>query len=344
MNADLRSHGSQLDPRRLEVPEAARARLRLRLGQSLGAGEVWEASFCYGVSPHELGALVERWYDELELPSQLLDLPYFETCVAGQHLGFVHARSTRHAAVPLLLLHGYTGSVLELGGLSQALTDAGCDVVCPALPGFGLSGAAPCASSFAEACASLMQRLGYQRYAVHGSDLGASLALRLGAADASHVAGLHVSHVPAYPSEDELETLTTHEKSRLARLSELHEQLQFQLPESPAQALAFALSRLDDAAGARPDLLAHLTLAWALGDATSRAALYRASCLAPAPPSRVPVTVHELPLGVPNLRRFAERAHRVVEWREYEAGGPAPGIEQPQRLLQALTEFCERLR
>jgi epoxide hydrolase len=205
-------------------------------------------------------------------------------------------------------------------------------------------------SAFVDACAALMRHLGYTRYAVHGSDLGASAALALAAADGAHVAALHVSHVPAYPGSDpfDLASLTTGEKSRLARLTELHEQLQFQLPETLVEELAFALSRLDEAEltcpRLREELLTSLTLSGAFGDRTSRAALYRATCLAPAPPSRVPVSVFELPLAAPSLRRFVERSHRVVQWQELESGGPSPAVEQPARLLQALTTFGERLR
>jgi epoxide hydrolase len=352
MNADLRHHASDVEPMQLTVPEAAWARLRSRLGHGIATGEAWEASFAYGTPFGLLSQLVEYWRHDFALPRRIRELPCFETRVAEQQLAFVHARATAPAAVPILLLHGYTGSLAELGTLAGALCEAGCDVVCPALPGFGFSSGAPCATSIAEACGALMSRLGYARYAVHGSDLGAGLALRLAAVDGEHVAALHVSQLPAYPSQDpsDLASLTTAEKSRLARLTELHEQLQFQLPETPIQELAFALSRLElpPDTGFRTelydDLLTSASLSCALGDAASRAALYRASALSPAPPSDVPVAVHELPLGAPSLRRFAERSHRVVEWREHERGGPSPAVEQPERLLQALATFCERLR
>jgi epoxide hydrolase len=348
MNADLRSHWSEPEPIRLEVPGAARTRLRSRLDHPGAEQQAYGASLAYGVSPAELMELVDSWRDELGLPERLLALPCFESHSAGQRLCFVHTRAQRVGALPLLLLHGYSGSLVELGGLAPALSDAGCDVVSPALPGFGSS----CASSsaFVDACAALMRQLGYSRYAVHGSDLGACVALELAARDGAHVAALHVSHVPAYPGPDpsDFASLTTPEKSRLARLTELNEQLQFQLPETPMEELAFALSRLDDAdlgcPRLRGALLSNRTLTAAFGDAASRAALYRATCLAPSPPSDVPVSVLELPLGAPSLRRFAERSHRVVDWQALESGGPSPGVEQPERLLQALTEFRERLR
>lgn len=348
MNADLRSHCTEPEPTRLGLPEAAWARLRSHLGQPGSDQATWEASFTYGISQVDLLALVDFWRDAFELPRRLRDLPCFEARSAGQDVRFVHARAGQKAPLPLLLLHGYSGSLVELGALAPALNDVGCDVISPALPGFGSSSAS--ASAFVDACAALMRRLGYSRYAVHGSDLGAPLALELAATDRAHVAALHVSHVPAYPGLDpsDVASLTPAEKSQLARLTELHEEQQFQLPETPIEELAFALSRLDDGALASPrlreDLLASLSLSYAFGDSGARAALYRTTCLAPAPASDVPVTVLELPLAAPTLRRFAERGYRVVDWQESEVGGPSPGIEQPERLLQALAPFCERLR
>src|SRR6185369_2135531 len=91
-------------------------------------------------------------------------------------------------------------------------------VVCPSLPGFGWSAPAPDLRMMAERCAHLMKQLGYSRYGVHGSDLGACVALELAALDAEHVAGVHVTSVPAYPDADpfELSALTCAEKAQLS--------------------------------------------------------------------------------------------------------------------------------
>jgi pimeloyl-ACP methyl ester carboxylesterase len=311
--------------------------------------EAWEASISYGVPFDVVRSFLESWRDDEQLPERLLHLPCFEARAAGLDVRFVHARSPHAGAVPLLLLHGFSGSLVELGALTPALNDAGYDVVSPALPGFGGSSSAS-APAFMDACAAVMRGLGYSRYALHGSDLGAEVALHLAASEPASVAALHVSHVPAYPGPDPFDfaTLTPEEKSRLARLTELHEQLRFQLPETPVEELAFALSRLDepelDEPRLREDLLGGLTLSCALGERSARVALYQALCLRPAPPSGAPLSVLELPLAAPSLRRFVEPNHRVVDWQRLPSGGPSPGIEQPQRLLQALTEFGERLR
>jgi pimeloyl-ACP methyl ester carboxylesterase len=184
---------------------------------------------------------------------------------------------------------------------------------------------------------------------VHGNDLGANIALELAALEPRHVAGLSVTSVPAYPSEDpfELAALTSQEKSQLSRLAELHGELQYQLPESPLEALAFALSGLEAPDpfenGAWCDaLLAGLSLSWALSDFEARNALHRASRLTAAPSSTVPVCVHDFPLDAPSLRRFAERQQRIVAWSEHPHGGAMPGLEQPQALLHSLRAWLRK--
>jgi epoxide hydrolase len=327
MNAALSQPESPILPTRLEVPGAAWARLRLSLGPALASGEAWEASVAYGVPYDTLEGLADYWYESFELPSNVLELPLFETQLGAETLRFVHARAERPEAVPLLLLHGYGQSFAELSLVIEPLRAAGLHVVCPQLPG----------KNAAEMCATLMRRLGYERYAVHGSDLGASVALELAAIASAQVAALHVTQLPAYPPEDA--ALTSAEKSQLARLSELREELTYRLPETPLQALGFTLARCDDEPS-RDALLSSLTLAWLYSDGESTPS----ALLAAAAPSSVPVVVHDFPLGTPSLARFARLSHRVVQWHEHEHGGGAPALERPAWLVDSLTTWCCALR
>jgi pimeloyl-ACP methyl ester carboxylesterase len=350
MNADVRNEASDIEPRRLSLPAAARERLALQVGQGLSTGEALEASFSYGVPWPALAGLLEHFLLGFELePQPLFGAPLFETDVAGERLGFVHTRSRDPTAMPLLLLHGYLGSPAEFQHLLEPLASAGdgriaFHVVCPLLADASHPRAA------AEACAELMQRLGYARYAVHGSDLGANIALELGDLDRVHVAGLHVTAIPAYPAldPDELGSLTPQEKSRLSRLTELADELRWALPRSPVEDVAFALARFEDAEVAcadprlRDTLLTSLTLAWSLADQDQRRALYRHR-LDAAPTSPAPLAVQSFPLDAPNLRRFAERDHRVAEWNEHTQGGGMPALEQPELLLASLRDFFTKL-
>ncbi|WP_204984816.1 alpha/beta fold hydrolase, partial [Escherichia coli] len=200
------------------------------------------------------------------------------------------------------------------------------------------------------ACAELMARLGYTRYLVHGSDLGANIALELAALDSAHVAGAHVTTLPTYPSEsaEALASLSRAEKSQLARLTELHDELWLNLPESPLEQLAFALSRIDDVEHFSPGsraadaLLTSFVLACIGGDENARAALYRENRLKAAPVSPVPLAVHTFPLDAPSLRRLALEQHRVVAWVEHETGGCMPALEAPELFRASLSDTFTR--
>jgi epoxide hydrolase len=360
MNAEVRRTSTAIEPCRLAVPEAALRRLRLRLSHGQADREAWDASLAYGASADAVGRLAQYWLDDFELDVQpLFALPSFTARVADSTQCFVHVRSDEADAIPLLLLHGYWGSPAEFDAMIEPLVNPrassgskadGFHVVCPFLPGFGLSDGVPSPAAVAEVCAALMQQLGYTRYAVHGSDLGATTALALAALDSERVAALHISALPAYPEDaGRVAALTSQEKSRLALLTELYHELSFQLPESPIEELAFALARLEDAE--QPEhapwcdaLLTSLTLSWTLGDVRRRSELYQTSRLAAARPTRAPLAMHAFPLDAPCLRRFAERQHRIVEWEEHEWGGPMPALEQPELLITSLHRFCENVR
>jgi len=257
--------------------------------------------------------------------------------------------------MPLLLLHGFTASLAEFQNLIEPLTtrpsaSTAFHVVCPSLPGFGLSTRLSSPRAAAQACAGLMQRLGYQRYVVHGGDLGANIALELAALDPAHVAGLHVTGICAYPADDHeaLGNLTGQEKSQLCRLTELREELCFNLPCSPIEELAFTLARIDVPEQVSQDrtlretLLTGLALTWALGDVEARTDMYRHR-LDASPASRAPLALHSFALDAPSLRRFAEAQHRVVQWTDHANGGSMPALEQPALLLESLRSFFAKL-
>lgn len=348
MNAALLRSTSEIEPCRLALSEAAQRRLARRLGHDDGFDELVTVSALYGVSPKVLGELYDYWRDDFRLEQQpLFALPGFRLMSGGETIRFWHVRSSDSAALPLLVLHGFSASLAEFVSLACAARES-FHVVCPALDDIDGS-----CSSVAERCAELMRELGYTRYVVHGSDSGSAIALELAARAGAAVAGAHVTGVRAYPSEaaGELAALSSREKSQLAVLSELYERLQTELPETPLEGLAFALSQLDepsrDAADAFANcydaLLTGLSLSWSNDEATLRAARYRERCLAVSPTARAPISVDEFPLAPPSLRRLAEARHRVAEWREHERGGCTPALERAEVLAESLRRFAAHL-
>jgi pimeloyl-ACP methyl ester carboxylesterase len=354
MNAAIGRPEPQIEPCRLLPSDAARRRLAQRLTPQVEHerqfDQVLAASSLYGVDPRELRELYDYWQHDFELERQpLFRLPSFRLRAGNDSLRFVQVRSTQTGALPLLLLHGETGSLAEVATLAPELSEPASattpfHVVCPALDDLPRNRA-----EAASACAELMRALGYSRYLVHGSEGGAAVALELAAETPDRVAGVHVTRVAAYPSEEagELSSLSSAEKSQLAALSELYERLGAEAPESPLESLALSLSQLADtpatnAAAWRDPLLTGLSFRWSNGMTQTSAELAEL-CLAPSRASRAPLSVQSFPLDAPSLRRFVERQHRVAEWREHERGGACPALEQPRSLLDSLRQFAARL-
>ena len=212
---------SQIAPYRIEVPEAQLEDLRDRLGRTRWPDELPGAGWSAGTPAAEVRALAEYWrtgYDWRAHEARLNALPQYTTPIDGQQIHFIHAPSPEPDAVPLLLLHGWPGSVVEFLDLIGPLTDPrahGGDpadafhVVVPSLPGFGFSGPTGEAgwnrARVARALLELTRRLGYERFAVQGGDFGAMIARELGVLAPDRVIGAHMLQLFAFPSGDEAE-------------------------------------------------------------------------------------------------------------------------------------------
>ena len=190
-------------------------------------GTGWE----YGIPEDYLRDLVEYWRDTYDWRAQeerLNELAHFRTWIDGQSIHFIHARSAHADAFPVLLMHGWPGSVVEFLDVIPRLTDpeahdgSAADafhVIAPSLPGYGFSeptrtrGWGP--SRVAAAFTELMDRLGYTRYGAQGGDWGAQVATRIGALDPQHCVGIHLN-MPLADRPDEPEPLSDAEQADLA--------------------------------------------------------------------------------------------------------------------------------
>lgn len=156
-----------------------------------------------------LQELVDYWrtdYDWREHEAILNGLPQFTTTIDGQTIHFLHVRSEEPDPLPLIITHGWPGSIVEFLDIIEPLTDPeahGGDptdafhVVAPSLPGFGFSGPTHevgwTEQGIASAFAELMDRLGYDRYGAQGGDIGAGVSPDLGRVDSDSVVGVHVN-------------------------------------------------------------------------------------------------------------------------------------------------------
>lgn len=222
------------------VPQAQIDDLRDRLARTRWPqpelGEPWAR----GVPLDYLQRLAQRWstFDWRAAEARLNAHPQFTTTIDGQRFHFLHVRSAEPDATPLILFHGWPGSVVEFLDVIGPLVDPAAHggdprdafhLVIPSLPGFGfsspLAGPGWTEHRIAEAAAVLMQRLGYQRYAAQGGDFGAGLAPELARIVPDRVIGVHVNaatggFIPYHQvSEEESADMTPVEKERLGRLA-----------------------------------------------------------------------------------------------------------------------------
>jgi pimeloyl-ACP methyl ester carboxylesterase len=306
----------EIRPFRIEVPQAALDDLGERLARTRWPAEPEGIGWSRGVPVGYLRELAEYWrtaYDWRQHEARLNQLPQFTTTIDGANLHFLHVRSPEPEATPLLLIHGWPGSVVEFLELIGPLTDPrahGGDpadafhLVVPSIPGHGLSG--PLTEPgwnhgrMAGAYVELMARLGYDRYGVQGGDIGAFEAPLVGRLAPDRVIGVHVNALVTFPSGDpaELADLTEAEQQRLARMRGFQDDmmgyshiqgtrpqtLAYALTDSPAGQLAWIVEKfkewtdpaaeLPEDAVDRDHLLTNVSIYWFTTTAGSAANLY----------------------------------------------------------------------
>jgi pimeloyl-ACP methyl ester carboxylesterase len=266
----------------IEIPEAELDDLRDRLARTRWPRELPGVGWSRGVPRAYLRELAEYWrtsYDWREHEARLNELPQFVTTIDGANVHFLHVRSGEPDALPLIVTHGWPGSIVEFLDIIEPLTDPrshGGDpadafhLVIPSIPGFGLSGpiAAPGWTQRRIACAfaELMRRLGYDTYGAQGGDVGAQVSPDLARVDPDGVVGVHVNaasvgFMPFPPLEDaELAELTDSERARVERIARYMDDgsgyasiqstrpqtLAYGLTDSPVGQLAWIVERFQE--------------------------------------------------------------------------------------------------
>lgn len=333
------------------------------------------AGWRYGVPVSRVRQLVEHWrtkYDWREVENKLNAHPQFTTMIDDQLIHFLHVPSKEPDAVPLILTHGWPGSVIEYLNVIEPLTNPrahGRDprrsfhVVIPSIPGFGFSGptTAPGWNRYriAAAWVELMRRLGYDRYIAAGNDAGSMISPEVGRLAPEHVLGVHVTQVFSFPSGDpsELTDLTADEQAGLQRLqwfwenlgsfnmvhSQQPQTLAHALADSPAGLLAW-MSQLFDTDLDPEFVLTNVMIYWATGTAGSSLRLYFEDAHAsnPTEPTTVPLGLAMAGGDFISIRRLAERDHKnIVSWRAYDRGGHYQAHLEPAQYVADIEQFSQ---
>jgi pimeloyl-ACP methyl ester carboxylesterase len=205
----LTSEATAIRPFRIEVPEEQLAELRRRLAATRFPSTELVADRSQGVQLATIQALARFWateYDWHKCEARLNALPQFTTEIDGVDIHFIHVRSRHENALPLIMTHGWPGSVIELLDVVAPLTDPTAHggtpedafhLVLPSLPGYGFSGEPTDlgwnVGRVAQAWAELMHRLDYTRYVAQGGDVGAAVTDAMGRQAPEGLLGIHMN-------------------------------------------------------------------------------------------------------------------------------------------------------
>jgi microsomal epoxide hydrolase len=364
----------------VHVEDAILEDLHDRLARTRLPDQIQGTSWEYGIPIDYLRELVEYWrasYDWRAQEARLNELDHFRTRIDGQTIHFVHARSAHEGALPVIVTHGWPGSVVEFLDVIPRLTGGDGEafhVVAPSLPGYGFSEPTRTRGwdpwRVARAFVELMHRLGYERYGAQGGDWGAQVATRIAALDPEHCAALHLNMV-IVDRPDDAPPLTEQEQADLADMVRFQREeagyaqeqgtkpqtVGVGLNDSPAGLLAWVVEKFrawSDCGGdpetvfTRDQLITNVMTYWVTETITSSARLYWEMMHAEQGPpelvgvptghARYPKELFRLP------RPWIERRYNLTYWAEMPRGGHFAAMEQPQLFADDLRAFFRTVR
>lgn len=374
-----------IHPFRIAVADEVLTDLRRRLSMTRWPEPECVDDWSQGIPLAYTRELAEYWATEYDWRSREAALNRFDqfiTEIDGLPIHFVHQRSPHPDAFPLIITHGWPGSIVEFAKIIAPLTDPtrhggraedAFHVVCPSLPGYGFSGK-PAAtgwstSRIAAAWETLMTRLGYQRYGAQGGDWGAAVTTNIGR-NVGHCVGIHTNMPIAFPPAAALQDPSDADRAALAAIEHYRrwdsgyakqqstrpQTLGYGLVDSPVGQLAWIVEKFwswTDCAGhpenalTRDEILDNVMLYWVTGSGASSARLYWESQAAFTQGGRV-----ELPTGVAAFpkeiscppRSWCEASYNITHWTTMPRGGHFAAFEQPGLFVDDVRAFFATVR
>jgi epoxide hydrolase len=378
---------SPVNPFRIAIPDAVLIDLKSRLFNTRWPEAELVSDWSQGAPLKWIKDVCGYWaeqYDWRKREAALNRFAQFTTDIDGLGIHFIHVRSPHSQAMPLIITHGWPGSVVEFHKVIEPLVDPvahggnaadAFHVVCPSLPGFGFS-AKPRTTGWgidriAKTWAVLMDRLGYTSYGAQGGDWGSAVTTALGAQDAEHCAGIHITlamgtrpNVEGKPTPEEARALegikhyADWDSGYSKQQSTRPQTLGYALTDSPSGQAAWILEKYwawTDCNGhpenifTRDELLDNIMLYWVTASAASSARLYWESF---GPKKRTAYTV-KVPTGVAvfpkeivtPVRKWMEANYaNITHWNEMPKGGHFAAFEQPELFVREVRDFFRKIR
>lgn len=393
MNKTL-AYNAPVVPFEIAIPDSAIADLKRRLSNTRLPDQIADTTWEYGTDSSYLREILDYWqndFDWRKQESELNQFDQFTTKIDGLALHFIHQRSENPDAIPLMIVHGWPGSVAEfskiLGPLSDPTSHGGnaadsYHVIAPSLPGFGFSekpsqpGYSP--EKIAHILAALMQRLGYEQYAIAGGDWGAIINRHLANNYPERLIGLHSNMVLAAAPDDETQrnNVTQAEDAlRTARSTYMQNEVGYQriqgtkpqslgygLNDSPAGLAAWIIEKFhgwtDMPQGAngyldnhfsKDELLTNISIYWFTETITSSTRIYYENAKTPL---AKPITYIDVPTGVAvypaeiyiTPKSWIEASYDLRHYALMDTGGHFAALEQAESYVNELNTFFRLLR
>lgn len=367
---------SAIEPFRIAIPQSELDDLATRLAATRWPAVETVDDWSQGAPIAKVRALVDYWrtgYDWRRCEAAINAWPQYRTTIDGLGIHFIHARSARPDAIPLLLTHGWPGSVIEflkvLGPLTDPAEGPAFHVIAPSLPGYGFSDK-PAETGWgvekiANAWIELMRRLGYDRFVAQGGDWGAAVTTGIAMVAPPELAAIHLNMPLVFPEASDFADLTPAEQQTVASMQHYQDKdagyaklqgtrpqtVGYALADSPVGQAAWIYEKIQawtdndgspESALTLDEILDMVMLYWLPNSGASSGRLYWESADAfRASRLDVPVGVSIFPREIfrPS-RRWAERSYpQLIHWNEPAKGGHFAAYEQPE-LFVAEVRAC----
>lgn len=370
---------------KINIPQSELDDLNDRIKKVRWPDEIKNSDWKYGTSLSYIKELADYWLEEFDwriIEKEINSFPNFIADVDGNQIHFLHIKSNKKNAIPIIITHGWPGSFLEMLKIIPHLTESEespFDLVVPSIIGFGFSKKPTENGSDygynAELWHKLMLKLGYNKYGVQGGDIGAGISIKIAQKYPKNIIGLHLNYISdSYkPYSEENENIETHivkfQKAtqvwneREGAYASLHStkplSLAYGLNDSPIGLCGWIIEKFNawsdnngdiENSFTKQELLANVTLYWLTQTIHSSIRMYHEISNSPLKFEKddfvkTPVGFANFPKEIPTPPRdYIEKGFNVVHWTEMPKGGHFPALEQPKLLADDMIRFFEKLK